>query len=178
MKKRKRVVEEFTRSEGATKDLRDFEEELQVDQDDIDDAVIRQPELFWHVSEQLVYAIDLRDTIKKELDEAEADEDNKIRALAEANEEKITEPFVKKQIAAQPKIQRLNRELLDAKKQAALWEAMKESFSQRSYAVNKLADLHISRSIGAGGSVNLKDAAVEGIQRRRDAEYDKRRARR
>lgn len=173
MKKRK---EGFTVSEESKPKLSSFEQTLMVDQDNLDEEVIRQPELYYHVSEQLVYAIDARDTLKKEIEELEAEVDNKVRALAERNEDKVTEPFVKKQIAANEDVQELQRKFLKAKKTAALWEAMKESYGQRSYAVNKLADLIIARTMGSGGSV--RDVAVDQVRRRQDEKRTERRERR
>jgi len=156
---KKRSTEKFTTAEGVSDSIKEFEGQLVVDRDNLEEEVIRQPEFYYHVSEQLVYAVDLRDRLKKDLEELEAEVDNKIRSLAERNEDKITEAFVKKQIAADGKVQALNRELLDAKRQVGLWEAMKESFGQRSYAVNKLADMVIARTMGSGGSIRERDDA-------------------
>lgn len=172
--------EKFTASEESKPSLKKFERDLAIDRDDLDECLVRQPELLYHASEQLVLAIDLRDAIKIELEEAEAEVDNKIRATAEKNGDKVTEPFVKKQIAGDPRIHKLNQELLDAKKQVGLWEAMKDAYKQRSYAMSSLVDLHISRVPGSSGSygVSARDALIESQQMRAGEERIKRRGER
>lgn len=145
---------------------RSFVEKLAVDKDALDDALIEQPELLYHVAEQYVLAEAERDAIKLELEEALADADNKVRALAEKNEDRVTEPFIKKQITGDPKVRRLNQELLDAKTTANRWAALHEAFNSRGRALNKLVDLYVSRVPGIGGNVTGRVALADNAHRR------------
>jgi hypothetical protein len=162
---KRRRAESFTEAERKQPRVSDFKADLEIDPDDLDEGLITQPQLVWDVSEQLVLAIDRRDTLKLELENVEADEDNKIRALAEKHEDRITEPFIKKQIAAQPHIQRLKFDLRQATKRVGLWEAMKESIKQRSYALSNLVELTVNRSPNSR-QYNASDRLADDTHRR------------
>lgn len=155
----------FTPAEGTRKDRAYYAEKLAIDPDDLDTCLINNPELIYHVHEQAVLAKDRHDTLKQELEVAEAEEDNKVRALAERNEEKVTEPFVKKQVQAAQTIVDLNDDLLKAKKEVGLWEALKEGFKQRSYVLSSLVDLNINRSPSGKGSSTLDRIAQRNYDR-------------
>lgn len=177
MKKRKQVEREaFTPAEGPSEDREEFEGQLEIDADDLDEALIRQPELIYHVQEQVVLAQDAYDLVRLELKEAEADEDNKVRALAEKNEDKITEPFVKKQVEGSPRIVSLKRKELRCKKEVGLWEALRDGFKARGYALSGLVDLNINRSPSGAGSAASRRAesirAEANAQRRKNWRKD------
>ena len=155
----------FSEAEDTTVPIDEYERELELDPDDLDGCLVRQGELIYHINEQLSYAIAKRDELKLEVEEVEADEDNKLRALAEENEERVTEPFIKKQIAIQPKVQRLRKALLAAKKKVGRWEALKEGFTSRSIALSKLVDLHLSRS-GSSSRYSSRDELADDTLRR------------
>lgn len=158
-------ADSFPVNEARKPTRRKFVEALAIDREDLDECLIRQPELLYHVAEQYVLAEAERDAIKLELEEAIADEDNKVRALAERNSDKVTEPFIRKQIIGAKRVKALNQELLDAKMDASKWAALHEAFNTRGRALNKLVDLYVSRVPGLGASVG-RAALADNAHRR------------
>jgi hypothetical protein len=159
----------FAEDKQSARSIGKYEKALAIDGDDLDTGLIRQPQLLYDVCEEQAFAEAERDAIKLELDEAMADADNKIRALAEKNEEKVTEPFIKKQVQGDKQVMSLNKALLDAKLMAARWAALAMGFQARGRALSKLADLTISRVPGVGGSARsrLVDQTIDEVQESR-----------
>ena len=153
-----------TRREAERPSLDQYRDQLAIDRVDLDECLIKQPELYYHVAEGHVQAAAERDAVKLELEEALAEEDEKLRrqladeeAKAAADEEDkpkkgrgrspggMTETAIKGKIAMLPKIQQLQRDFLDAKKEADRWYALKEGFTQRSYMMKELVNLMLSQ---------------------------------
>lgn len=119
--------------------------DLEIDRDGLDDCLVKQPELFYHVSEAYVIAVAERDEVKLKLDEAIAGLDQQIRRKAAEDDERITEATIQQRIKVAPLIQQLQREHLSVRQEADSWQALKEAFQQRSYMLRELVALHISR---------------------------------
>jgi len=134
--------------------LHKYKGELRIDRDGLDDCVIRQPELFYHVAATLAVATAERDAVKLQLEEAEAHESHSIRRAAVQLEEKLTENSLKERLRMSSKLQALEQELLVAKADVEALAAMKEAFSQRSWMIRELVALHLSRaaSTSMGGA--------------------------
>lgn len=153
-----------------------FEKQIEIDRDGLDDCLIQHAELHHKVADAAALAVARRDWLKKRVEEVEAEEDNRIRATAERNEEKITEPFVKKQIAGSDKVSAANKEYLYAKLEADRWAALRDAgFEQRSYMLKLLVSMYLSRLSGASvgtaygdmAEVNRARAGAERNRRRR-----------
>lgn len=119
--------------------------DLEIDREDLDTCLIKQPELFYHVSEAYVVTVSERDEVKLRLEEAIAELDQQIRRKAAEDDERVTEATIQQRIKAAPRIQQLQREYLSARQAADSWQALKEAFQQRSYMLRELVALHISR---------------------------------
>lgn len=125
--------------------LERFKGNLAIDKDDLDTCLMEQPESYYHVSEAYVNAVALRDATKLELEEVTAKEDQAIRASALATERKLTETAVQNELRTLPSIMALNRKLLDQRAAADNWQALKESFQQRSFMLRELVALYIAQ---------------------------------
>lgn len=137
---------------------------------DIDECLIQQPELYWHVANEAAIAVSERDTVKLDLEIATAAEDDRLRGMADRNKEKVTEAGIRQQLAGSTKLQALERKLLEKKLLADSWEALHQSYRQRSYALSGLTDRSIAR-MGGG------DSAVDHLANRRREEAGKQRRR-
>jgi hypothetical protein len=148
-----------------------FEESLSIDPMALDECLIEQPALFYHVADGYAKAVAERDMIKLALANVCAELDQQLREEAEKHEEKITEKLIEQRLRLLPEVRELNGKLLAAQAEMDRWLAMKEAFQQRSYVLRelvalKLGELHaLSIERGAGSSrVALRDGQAEHAQ--------------
>lgn len=113
---------------------------LAIDKMALDDEVVRQPSLFYEVSEAYAEATAERDAEKEQLALIDAELDSDARQ----GKEKITEGQVKAYIAAAQDHINQHKHWLKAKKHADKVAALKDSFHQRSYMLRDLVTLHTS----------------------------------
>jgi hypothetical protein len=144
---------ETTREKPMLEQLADG---LEINKHELDEAWVLQPDVFWRVADGLARAISARDAYKLELAEIIANLDAQLRGEAERAGAKITETAIARELDLAPKV-------IDARAQhqrlchaADRWQALKESYQQRSYALKDLTSLHIANyyqnnSGGAGG---------------------------
>lgn len=135
--------------------LERFRSNLRIEKDDLDNCLVEQPELYDHVGEALSLAIAERDSTKLDLEEAEAEEGQKIRSRAAQMDEKLTEASVREQLTLNSRLMKLRRLQLEQKALVDAWSVLKESFQQRSYMLRELAPVHIARLFGSGNSVRV-----------------------
>lgn len=133
--------------------------------DDLDDCVSKQSELFQHVADAHAEAVAQRDAAELELEELQADADRRFREKAERDEEKVTEPLLKQRVKILPEIKAANRHYLELKARVNKWEALRKSFSQRSYMLRALVDLYSSRVHSSGAISGAKSNMAEASRR-------------
>jgi phosphoglycolate phosphatase-like HAD superfamily hydrolase len=125
------------------KDYEAYRAFLEIDDHDLDGCLMQQPEAYHYASEQHVFAVARHDEAKLILEETTAELDQDVRARAAKANEKLTEGAIEARLTGLPKIKELTRALLNAKKEAATWAALKDSFSQRSHALRDLVALRL-----------------------------------
>lgn len=152
--------------------LERYKNYLAIDKGDLDTCLMEQPESYYHVSEAYVNAVSQRDTTKLELEEVTAQQDQKIRADALASERKLTETAVQNELRTLPTIMDLHRKLLEQRAAADNWQALKESYQQRSFMLRELVALYIAQRHdhalegGAGQArQNLSEDRAQEIRR-------------
>lgn len=118
---------------------------LAIDEDALDDCLMEQPDLYYHVAEGFAMAVARRDQAKLQLEETTAELDGQYRQQALAAEEKLTEAALTRKLTATPRLQILERGLLDLKAEADRWQALKEAFQQRSFMLRELVQMMVSR---------------------------------
>jgi hypothetical protein len=158
--------------------LDNLRDALTIDPDDLDTCLTQQPDLFYHAADQQAQATSRRDEIKLNLDEATAEIDGRLRKQAVEHDEKITEALLQQRLRIQPRIKELMREFLEARVLADRWQALKESYSQRSFMLRELVQRqiaqlhHLSLERGVASSkAALGDAAHERIANSRKERY-------
>lgn len=155
--------------------LQRFRAELVIDKDDLDECLIKQPELYYHVAEAHSQAVADRDATKLDVEIAEAEEGQKIRDHAAQMEEKLTEAGLREQLILSPRLQKLRRLRIEQETIINGWMALKESFHQRSYMLRELVPLHMSRLSGGSVRVPPRQAMADDIRDRAGQERSRRR---
>lgn len=163
---RESIVNTFQRLEAAIK----------IDEYDLAVVCRDQPTLFHQVSREVAYSISRRDLAKQNLDRVEAQLILDYRGDAKRSETKMVADEVKASIKldsayleAQEKLAKSNEVLLD-------WQALKDAYLQRSYALNHMVDLYLANYYGnierrETGDMRSRNAdeAKEGMRRLREA---------
>lgn len=149
----------------------DLTESLKIDRDALDECLVEQPSLFYQVAEAVAQANSVRDGLKLELEQAEAEADREIRDEAFRLDNKVTEALINKRITSLPRIQTLQRRFLDAKTNAESKLALKEAFGQRSFMLRELVALDLAHFQNLGVERGAVSARYRiGEQNRAEAE--------
>lgn len=122
--------------------LAELQEQLAIDKSVLDDEVIRQPVLFYTISEALTDAIAERDAAKEDLAAVDADLDFTWRKKLSKGTVKITETMVKNHVQTSADHDKAFLAWLEAKTKADKLLALKEAFQQRSYMLRDLVSLY------------------------------------
>ena len=122
--------------------LAELQESLAIDKSVLDDEVIRQPVLFYEISEQLTDAIAERDGAKENLAAVDAELDVEGRKKLSKASAKTTEKMFGNYVQTHPDHEDAFNKWLDAKTRADKLLALKEAFSQRSYMLRDLVSLY------------------------------------
>ena len=146
--------------------LSELEDALPIDKHDLDEAHVRQPQLFYEVSKGLAEANANAEMAKLAKEQTYAELDQVIRDQAGAASEKITEPGVKQAIVRHPKMQKAETLLIQTKRIAENWQGMMDAFRQRSYHLKGLVELYTANYFVSESGGKAAGAAREGAAAR------------
>jgi hypothetical protein len=150
--------------------ITDLEKGLLIDKDALDEAIENQPDLFYHVSQELAYLISERDAAKQAVENTESEADVSIRQLVKKSTDKVTESEIKARINNHKKVRDATDDYLNLCRKVGQYTALKEAFQQRGYALNKLVDLYTAGYFGDAAhrtSMNsMKDHNAQTVRRR------------
>lgn len=140
-----------------------LESAIKIDKHALEDTLLEHPNLFGEVAQSLSYAISVRDELKLRIKKLEADLDADIRLELEGDGKKVTENAVQRAIQSDSKFDKLQYDLLDANSAVGRWEALKETYIQRSYATKDLVALYLAHyySETEGTTTDMRSARVE-----------------
>lgn len=147
-------------TDSEDKYLPQLEQALLIDENELDQAIKVQSELFYRVAKRLALVISKRDAAKQEVSETEARLSVKIRHDAEVAEEKVTEKSIESQVRLHKDMEVASDELLAMNSEVGKLAALKEAYQQRNYMLKALVDLYISGYFGgdiSGVSNKLKN---------------------
>lgn len=147
------MIDRRSREETVDEKLSRLRSLLHINRDKLDDEVAEHAEHYERVAELHVLAVSEYDAIKQELDDVIAEESVAVRQ----SEDKMTETAIKQLVKDKPKVQKLSRELLDAKLLVDKCSVLKESFGQRSYMMRELVGLYISRRLSSNAHSAKED---------------------
>lgn len=154
--------------------LERFHAQLAIDREDLDECWVRQPELYFNVSDAHVLAVAERDAIKLELEEAQAEEGKRLREDAAQHNEKITEASINQNVLLAPKVKQLQRELIAAQTLVGRWQALSRSYEQRRDALKGITSSFIAR-LGGGSAYGSRNDMADAIHQRAVEERTRRR---
>jgi hypothetical protein len=156
----------------VTTPVEQLEDGLLIDEHDLDTALVRQPDLFYRVSKQLVSLISRRDAAKQDLAEEEARCDGQFRKDAVTENEKVTEAEVKALIKLDREVKKKTQLVNDLVRQVGEFTALKDAFGHRSDALKGLvklfcANYYETSSAGEDASAHrqLKDHDADRARR-------------
>jgi hypothetical protein len=139
----------------------ELRDQLRIDDTDLDEELVRQPELNHQVAEAHALATARHDAIKLELEEVQVELDKKLREEAADNEAKLTETALKNALRLAPEVKRLKRELLTLSADVDWWDALRDSYKQRSRMLERIVEWKIGNRIDLGMSDRANRAARE-----------------
>lgn len=149
-----------------------FRRGLEIDKNDLDTCIMHQPGLFQDVADAYVEAMSIRDYAKAEEDRVESEVSRRIRAEAERDDKGKgpTEATVKALVTLDAEVIAAKRHTISATNRAAALALMRESYSQRAYALKDLAQLWLggyfqTSSINSVAAGHAQDEAY--MERRR-----------
>lgn len=111
---------------------------LQLDKADLDEEMVRHPMLLAEVGRRHIESNNERDRAKDRLEEIEAHAYLVERKKAEA---KATDYAIKAAARTSKEVIQAQEDYRDAKEEAAQWDVIWSAFQQRSFMLNKLAEL-------------------------------------
>lgn len=156
-----------------SKKTKQYREWLKIDKDDLDEELIRQPELYAKVALAQVRAVSNRDALKEEEKRLNAELQKEVRARFEKEDIKYTEKSVEAEIRTDSRTGVMSERVLDAERSAAEWQALKEAYIQRSYVLKDLCGLCLAgywadSAVRGTGPRELSDMKHEKFRKKRE----------
>lgn len=125
-------------------DPRNFLKDLEIDRYNLDEELVRQPQLYMQWALLLCQATEDKDNAKKDLDLVKARVETKIRKNYKRYDiKKLTEPLVKALIILKPKVQRYEATYLKAAHEERALIKMEKAFSHRKSSLEGLVQLDL-----------------------------------
>jgi hypothetical protein len=149
--------------------LTELQAALAIDKSALDDEVIRQPVLFYAISEQLTEANAELDAAKEDLATVRAEIDAIWRAKLGKNGNKVTEKMVENCVQTSNEREKAFDNYLKAKIRANKLSDLKEAFLQRSYMLKHLVELYATNY--------FEDSAIKPSRSQDAAHYSANRVR-
>jgi hypothetical protein len=149
--------------------LEELHQGLTIDKLALDDEVIRQPSLFYQVSEQLTLAIAERDAAKEELANTDANLSQRWRKHLSKDGKRATDASVAQLVQTSDEHEKAFTQWLVAKTKADKLLALKDAFQQRSYMLRDLVTLYSANY--------FEDASLKPTKAQEASQYAANRAR-
>lgn len=115
---------------------------LQIDKHNLDAALETQASSFHFITGLLEVEINRRDSIKVDIENAEAELQAKFRKWATEDKERVTDAAINARVNNTKRMKRLKEDLLQSKLECGKLSALKESYVQRGYVLNSLCSLY------------------------------------
>ena len=129
---------------SAQRTMKEYTELLKINKHDLDGCIEQQAVLFNEIAVALANAVSVRDNLKKDYEEMQAEVAADLRQEALQDGKKMTDKAVTEAVGEDKHVKQAYKDFLDSKQQVDLWTALKESYLQRSYMIKELAQLYIA----------------------------------
>lgn len=123
----------------------EFRDYLKVDKNHLDDDLVQHSQLFFKVAEAYVRASAKRDELKEDLTLLDAELDGRVRKRADDKDEKYTEAQIKALILTNKDHVDASEAYHNAKTEADMLGALKESFVTRGHHIRDLCQLYTAQ---------------------------------
>jgi len=145
---------------------------LKINKNELDEELIEHSPTMQKIGEECVFAQSARDRAKDELERVEAEvyQEKKDAYSKKGTKEKApTDYAIKAEVRSDSRVVKAYDVYRTAKMEASQWEIMQESFRQRGFMVNKLAELYIAQYYSKDSSNEYQRPPVDrkGIGRGR-----------
>lgn len=155
----------------------ELKQHLRIDRNNLETELEKQADLFYEICEEHTRAISRRDELEVTSKEQYALCADAVRRNAEDSGEKITEAYVKEQVAMDKDYLDATATYLEAKKLSDLFAGLRDAFDQRGKMLRELAQLYLGGyyqvvRVESGGSVMreaMAGAAREAMAKSRAA---------
>lgn len=144
----------------------EYERALRIDRNDLDTELVQQPDMYYRISREMAMSISRRDAAKLERDRTEAEVDLSLRHSHAADEKKPMESFYRNKVLLDTDFIDSQDKYIEACGTADRWQALKDAFSQRAYALKDLVSLYqtgyFTNSSASGERTAARDRLAEG----------------
>lgn len=148
------------------KQIKELEQSLRINDIDLDNEVMHQAELYYHVASAYAQAQSEMARAWDDVKSTDANLDKAIREHYRESGEKTTEARIAADVQVAPERISAYEHYLNKKLQADRLQALKEAFSQRSYMLRDLIQLQLS-------SMHMDTSATGGRAAASELQYEK-----
>jgi len=152
------------------RDIGDFDGCLLIDENNLDQELIRQPATLQEISMAYAEAVSMRDTAKQDVERVYASVSLQTREDLLSYGKKVTEDTVLQTTLSTAEYREAQDIYLDAKLNCDEWAGLKDAFIQRSFMLRDLVSLYISGyftdSSIKGGSVAAEEIKYETTKKK------------
>lgn len=127
---------------NTTEFIEAYERFLTIDQNDLDNAIIQHPELYWHICRELQFAISDRDELKDKLKKIDAELFLSFKQEFESAGTRATEAVLSASIESDDLHLEALANYRDKCAEVGMLDALKAAFEQRSYALKELVSMY------------------------------------
>lgn len=124
--------------------LQELKSKLRIDEHALEEAWRDQPDLFYQVASEQALALSIRDEVKQDLEELEAEVDIELRKDAATSGEKTTETQIQSNKKVDKRVKAMNDKFLEKRHLAERWKVLRDAYEQRSFALSRLVELYIA----------------------------------
>jgi len=140
-----------------------LEQQMIIDKDGLDECLVQQPVLYSKVSQEYAVAVSRRDEQKDRVKQVEAHLSLQFRQDTLVKGEKATEKTIEAMVLTSDERTRAVAKYNASTLELEMWQALKEAYQQRAYALKDLAGLYVA---GYFGSAAVHGNAARTMQER------------
>jgi hypothetical protein len=132
---------QLTEFKRLVKLLEDYQENLIIDKNDLDTALVEQTNIFHRVGVAYADCISSRDFARNQLEKVKAELDRYTREDALRDSQRLTEAQIAHKIVESESYQNAHSNYLVWKSLAEKWLSLRESYAARAYVLRDLVQL-------------------------------------
>ncbi len=144
---RESIKDPFLPIDKSRKLLDEYRPKIKIDEHNLEQELIRHPDLGREINDELKLAISYRDEAKRDLEEEEAQFDKDFRADS-PDGKRVTDTQVKAEATLDTKIGLMKRDMISWNLLIGYWENLSQAAKDRGYMLTKLVELYMSDYFG------------------------------